>query len=101
MIILFLTCADSKEAKTIIDALLKAKLIACARTSNVSSSYWWNQEIEQTQEVLLTMESRKDKFEAIESVVAKLHSYDQFVLTAVNIHKASGGVEDWLSESLD
>ena len=101
MIILYLTCADNKEATTISNALLGAKLIACSRISSVTSSYWWNQEIEQAQEVLLTMESRDDKFDEIESTVATLHSYDQFVLTSIQVFKTTHGVDNWVNEALD
>lgn len=101
MIILYLTCADKKEADTIATALLEAKLIACARQTTVNSEYWWNKQLNKDVETLLTMESIIEKFDDIEKVVNKLHSYDQHVLTAVQAIKTSPGVEAWLKDSLD
>lgn len=100
MIILYLTCANEEEAITISNALLEAKLIACARRSSVSSSYWWDDKINNDEEILLMMESLEEKFDAIEEVVTKLHSYDEYVLTAVSVLKTTPGVHQWLDESL-
>ena len=100
MVILYLTCADETEAKKIGGALLEAKLVTCVRRSPVSSSYWWDGKINHDNEILLMMESLEEKFEAIEQVVTKLHSYDEYVLTAVSVLKTTPGVEKWLEETL-
>jgi periplasmic divalent cation tolerance protein len=100
MIILYLTCADETEASTIGNALLEARLVACVRRSPVSSSYWWNGTINHDDEVLLMMESIEEKFDAIEQVVTSLHSYDEYVLTAVPVLKTTPGVEKWLTDTL-
>ena len=96
MIILYLTCADTGEAKKIGDALLKARLVSCVRSNPVSSSYWWGGKINHDEEVLLMMESLEEKFDAVEEVVTKLHSYDEYVLTAVEVRKTTPGVHKWL-----
>ena len=44
------------------------------------------------------MESREDLFDEVEREVAKLHSYDTFVLEAVPISKISQKAEDWLKK---
>lgn len=98
--ILYLTCANEVEANTIATALLEAKLVACVRQSQISSSYWWDSKINHDNEVLLMMESSEDKFDDIEKAVAKLHSYDEFVLTAIPVLKTTPGVEQWLSNTL-
>lgn len=101
MVIYYLTCADEAEANKISQALLENKLIACARQSKVNSSYWWDGKINHDDEVLLMMESLEEKFTEIEAVVAKIHSYDEFVLTAIPVLKASTGVEAWLESTLN
>src|SRR4051812_33652584 len=101
MVILYLTCADDKEATKIADALLKAKLITCARRSPVKSSYWWKGKINHDDEVLLMMESLEEKFDDIEEVVTRLHSYDEYVLTMVPITKTTPGVREWLNDTLN
>ncbi len=100
MIILFLTCANAEEAKTISHALLESKLIACVRQSPVSSSFWWENKIQTDEEVLLMMESIEEKFDQIETKVTELHSYDEYVLTAVQVLRTTPGVEKWLKGTI-
>lgn len=100
MIILYLTCVNEDEAKTIGMALLEEKLVTCVRRSQVSSSYRWDGKINHDDEVLLMMESLEEHFDAIEAVVTKLHSYDEYVLTAVPVAQTTPGVHKWLSDTL-
>lgn len=98
MIILFLTCANADEGKTISKALLESKLVACVRQSSINSSYWWDNKIQNDDEVLLMIESAEEKFDEIEAVVTKLHSYDEYVLTAVQVLRTTPGVDKWLKD---
>lgn len=100
LITLFLTCADKAEADKISAKLLDEKLITCARQAPVTSSYWWKGRIERADETQLIMESAEDRFDQIEAVVKKLHSYETFMLTAYPVIKASRGVEHWVKEDL-
>ena len=100
MIIAYLTCADNAEAQKIGDALLDAKLVACARRMPVSSANWWQGEREQGNEIMLMMETIEEKFDAIETIVNKLHSYETPALTAVSVVRTTPGVEQWLKDTL-
>src|SRR5262245_5494894 len=100
MVIFYLTCANVAEAGTIANALLEAKLVACVRQSAVKSSYWWDGKINHDDEVLLMMESVAEKFDDIEALVTKLHSYDEYVLTMVMVAKTTPGVKKWLDQTL-
>ncbi len=100
LISLKLTCKDSSEAETIIQSLLAKRLIACAKTSTVNSTFYWQEKVEQAQEVLVTMESDLEKFEEIEQAVKALHSYKTFVLQAYPVLKVSAGVQEWIDEAI-
>lgn len=47
------------------------------------------------------MESMEEKFDGIEKIVTELHSYDEYVLTAVPVLKTTPGVHAWLNETLN
>ncbi len=96
----YLTCADTKEADIIVERLLDARLIACAKQVPVSASYWWEQKKETANEVLLVMESRIDLYEDIESLVAENHSYKTFVLECVPLARVNKSAADWLNSNL-
>lgn len=97
---LYLTC-DAKEADSLIDLLLKKRLIVCAKKVPVSSTYWWKGEIDKGNEVMLVMESAEEKFDGVEAVLKEVHSYDTFVLTAVPIAKISKEAEEWMKSNLE
>lgn len=99
-VILFLTCADKEEAETITESLLEKKLIACAKTIPVSSSFLWKSGQDSAKELLLIMDSIEEKFESVEREVLRLHSYETPNLIAVPVVKASKGVKKWLKSAL-
>lgn len=91
-----LTCADKAEADKIANTLLNKHLIACAKQLSITSDYLWQGKIEHTKEILLIMDSRDDLFEKVETEVAKLHSYQTFVITAAPITRLSDQASQWL-----
>jgi periplasmic divalent cation tolerance protein len=95
-----LTCKDKSEADKIANTLLAKHLVACVRQMSVGSDYWWQDKIEHSDEILLMMESRMDLFGEAEKEVAKLHSYETFVLEASGIDKISKKAEMWLKKEL-
>lgn len=98
MCLLILTCANDKEASRIGRALLKKRLIVCAKSVPVASAFRWKGKIEEAREVLLLMETVEEKFSKIEREVRKLHSYEQFVLLSIPISKTSKGIKEWMEE---
>ncbi|HEY1835930.1 MAG TPA: divalent-cation tolerance protein CutA [Candidatus Saccharimonadales bacterium] len=97
---LILTCVDRAEAQRIASALLNKRLINCAKLVPVESMFWWQGKIESEKEMLLIMESAEDLFDEVETEIAKLHSYDTFVLQAIPARRSSQGALKWLNEEL-
>lgn len=86
---LFLTCENQAEAEKIADALLEQHLVACVKFEPVHSKFWWKGAIEEADEVKISMLSVAENFDRIEAEVAKLHSYETFVLQATPISQIS------------
>lgn len=97
---LWLTCGDAKEANKISKLLLEKMLVACAKQIPISSSFRWQGKIEDSNEVLLMMESLLDLFDEVEKEVTKLHSYDTFVLEATLVNRVSKKAQKWLNKEL-
>ncbi|MBI3620441.1 divalent-cation tolerance protein CutA [Candidatus Roizmanbacteria bacterium] len=94
--ILFLTCANDKEAEKISKSLLEKRLVFCIKKSSVFSSFLWKGKIDQASEVLLIMDSLEGNFEKVENEVARLHSYETFVLLSTSVSQTTTGVKDWI-----
>jgi periplasmic divalent cation tolerance protein len=97
---LFLTCGSWQQAQNIVDHLLEQKLIACAEFIPVKSKFWWKNKIEGGDEIKLIMHSIENYFDKIEAEVAKLHSYETFVLLAIPTTHVSEAAEQWLRDEL-
>lgn len=96
---LFLTCADLNEADMIAQSLLNQHLVACVKFEPVHSKFWWQGVLDEGDEIKISMLSVAGNFDRIETEVAKLHSYDTFVLQATPISHLNQAVVNWLVNS--
>lgn len=98
--LLYLTCANDEEADKISQSLLEKKLVFCIKKCPVSSSFLWKSKINHANEVLLIIESLEKNFSEVEKEIAKLHSYDTFVLISTQVIKTTTKVKKWVKEEL-
>ena len=98
--LLYLTCADDKEADRITQALLEKKLVFCVKKYPVFSSFLWKGKVDSAREVLLIMDSLENNFEKVHMEVSKIHSYDTFVLVSTPVSQATEDVKKWFKEEL-
>jgi periplasmic divalent cation tolerance protein len=98
---LVLTCGSWQEAQRIADALLEKRLIVCAEFLEIKSKYHWQRTIEEAKEIKLVMESIADNFTKVEAEIAKLHSYDTFVLQQIPLTKLSSKAQIWLEQEIN
>jgi periplasmic divalent cation tolerance protein len=96
----YLGCGDGAEADRVAGVLLEKRLVVCVKKMPVSSSFRWKGKIENSDEILLVMDSREDLFGQIEAEVAKLHSYKTFVLQSVPIGRLSPQAREWMNKEL-
>lgn len=96
---LILTCGSWQEAQRIADALLELRLIACVEFLEIKSKYHWQGKLEGSKEIKLIMTSVAHHFDTIEAEVAKLHSYDTFVLQQIPLTNLSSEARIWWAEA--
>ena len=100
-IIVLVTASSREEAEKIVQRLLEEKLIACANIiSPLHSLFWWQGKIDQAQEHLILMKTRRDLFEKLTEIVKSLHSYTVPEIIAIPIIEGSADYLAWLNESL-
>ncbi len=99
--IYLLTCADKKEADRIGSVLLNKNLVACVKSSPITSQFLWKGEVNTSTEILLIMDSAEELFGQIEKEVQSIHSYETFVLTALPIVRTTEKTKTWLNECLE
>jgi periplasmic divalent cation tolerance protein len=97
---LVVTCGSWQEAQRIVDRLLKQQLIACAEFIPIKSKFKWKENIEESDEIKLIMESAEHLFDAVEAEIRKLHSYETFVLQSIPLNKLSEAASVWWEAAL-
>lgn len=90
-------CPSEDIADAIADALIEARLIACAnRQAPVQSRYFWNGRVEAAQEVPLLLHTRRELFDAVVGMVRRHHPDETPSILAVKIEAANQDYADWL-----
>ena len=99
--LVLVTAPDSKTAKRLALAALKARLVACANiVPKIQSLYWWEGKITAGSEVLVLFKTATPRLRAMEKLILAEHPYDtpEFVVLAVN--KGNRRYLDWLGQAV-
>lgn len=96
-IVVLVTVGSVAEGERIADAIVGERLAACVNiVGPVRSVYWWDQQVQHDEELLLIMKTRAALFAALEARVRALHSYTTPEVIAVPITSASQPYIEWL-----
>src|SRR5918996_5642405 len=100
-IIVYVTAGSAEEADRLAQSLVGDRLAACVnRIKSVQSVYRWQGEVEQSNEELLVIKTRKELFPALETRVRELHSYSVPEIIALPVVAGSSGLLIWLGEQV-
>ena len=91
------TAEKQEDARRIAREVVEKRLAACAQvTGPISSTYWWNGKIEEAEEWLCVMKSRKDLYEHLEKAIKDIHPYKVPEIVAVPLLAGSRDYLEWL-----
>ena len=100
-IVVYVTVGSPGEGERLAHALVEERLAACvSRLGPVRSVYRWQGQIEQSEEELLIIKTKRDLFERLKSRVQKLHSYSVPEIIALPILEGNEAYLKWLEEQL-
>ncbi|MFQ6103616.1 MAG: divalent-cation tolerance protein CutA [Candidatus Glassbacteria bacterium] len=97
-IVVLVTASSPQEGRRIARALVEERLCACVNVlDNISSTFWWEEQIQEEAEVLLLCKAVREKFSDIEKRVRELHSYTVPEVIALPITEGFDGYLNWIS----
>ena len=67
---------DKKNASKLANLLLREKLTPCVTFKNIESHFWWEGNINQSQEVQLLIKCKKENLDKVCNKISELHSYE-------------------------
>lgn len=100
-IVVLSNCSSREEADRIARGLLEARLAACVNiVDGVRSVYHWQGKIEEGQETMLVIKSRRDLFENLQQRLAAMHSYEVPEAIAIPVVDGLPAYLDWMEREL-
>ena len=96
-IIVYITHKNEENAMKVVKHLLDKKLIACANTFPIKSSYIWNSKIANEDEIVTIVKTRKENWESLRSEVEKIHPYETPCIMRIDV-TANSSYEEWIGK---
>ena len=93
------TVGDKREARRMAHALVEAGLAACAQIEKIDSIYAWKGSIEHGTEYRVLFKTTEARYEAVESAIREMHSYELPAIYAVAVERIFGPYAAWIESS--
>lgn len=95
------TVASAEEGESLARGITEARLAACVQiTGPIRSVYWWQGEIEVSEEWLLLMKTTASRLPQLEEHIKANHSYDTPEIIATPIVAGSAEYLNWISDEV-
>ena len=95
----FTTVGSKKEARQLANAMVEAKLAACAQVSKIDSVFTWKGRIERGKEYRVLFKTTEARYEQIERAIRSLHSYELPAIHAFAFDHISTPYAEWIEEN--
>ncbi|HNY70585.1 MAG TPA: divalent-cation tolerance protein CutA [Syntrophorhabdus sp.] len=93
------TCNNKELLEEIGTYLVENRLAACAQILGpITSTYWWQGEIEQATEWVCTLKTTEGLYEKVETAILELHPYDLPEIIALDVEKSLPAYADWVRD---
>ena len=93
------TINSEKKAKEITKKLLEERAVSCVHILGpTTSSYWWENRIQQAIEWICLAKSKVEDFEKIESIIKSLHPFKVPDIIAIPISTGNRDYLRWIQE---
>lgn len=96
-IVILSSCDTPEKADEIARKVVELRLAACAQIlPGMRSVYRWKGAVEQSDEILLVIKSRRELFDQIRHEIEKLHPYEVPEIVALPIVDGLQSYLDWI-----
>ncbi|MEY4617064.1 MAG: hypothetical protein RJB66_2024 [Pseudomonadota bacterium] len=102
IIFIYSTFPDLTSARSSARQLTEDKLIACANIfPEMHSTYWWENKIEESTEVVAIFKTKADLFDRCEQALKKSHPYTTPCIVAINIANGNADYLTWITQAVE
>lgn len=97
---IYITHESEQAARTLTEALLQEKLIACANIFPITSAYWWQGAIAREGEWVSIVKTTLEKWESVKARIEALHPYEVPCIMRLEV-EANEAYERWIRNSVN
>jgi periplasmic divalent cation tolerance protein len=98
MLTVFTTSPTDDEARSLAQKLVSEHLAGCVQIlPNLTSVYMWNDEIQTEPEYLLIIKTLPEKWENVQALINREHSYDVPEIVGLESRFISDKYSEWLN----
>lgn len=98
MILIYSTFPNVKEAKRIVESLVRERLAACCNVFPIEAIYSWQGKIAKDKEVAAIIKSKKANFKKVEQFILKHHPYDNPCILEISVGRVTKKYLQWLNK---
>ena len=100
-VVVLSTVGTAEDAARVARALVERRLAACVNVvPAVRSIYRWKGKVEEDEERLLVIKTRRDRFEALREALVALHPYDLPEAVVLTVEAGHAPYLAWIDESV-
>lgn len=99
LVLVMVTFPDVDSAKSMTAKVLENKLAACILRSKVNSSYLWEGQKQEDEEVVTLFKTNQDNLEQLEQYISNNHPYEIPAIVKINA-SANQDYQNWLNTIL-
>lgn len=98
VLFVYVTAGDLEEAERIGEAVVDARLAACANVlEGMRSIFRWQGSVQKGREAILILKTREDLFDELKQRIVELHSYELPCIVAMPIAAGHEPFLDWIA----
>ena len=99
IILILSTYPNKKSISTISKLLVKNKIVACVNIIEISSIYYWNKKIENSNEYLAIFKTSQKNKKLLKQKIQETHPYDVPEVAEIDILSINDSYLKWLVDS--
>lgn len=93
------TTPDRQEAERLAEGILRNRLAACIQMSDIRSMFFWEDELQREDEVVLTIKTTEKRYAELADYIRDYHPYDVPEIIRIPVTGGLPGYLSWLDET--
>jgi periplasmic divalent cation tolerance protein len=94
------TVANRDEAATLARLLVEQQRAACVQRMPISSTYWWENAVQDEPEILLLIKTEQAHYDEVAACIRTHHSYSVPEILCLPVSAGSTSYLDWITATL-